>query len=155
MTTILALDLGAKCGYACGTAAKENRKILTGTFAPKIDRFAGGGVRFVKFVEFLSQLHETLGFDRVFFEKVRGHKGVDAAHAYGGYLSHLQVFCEDRGIPYEGVGVGEIKKYATGKGNASKAEVIAAVQSWGFDKVADDNEADAIAVFRYAVEHGA
>jgi len=41
--------------------------------------------------------------------------------------------------------VGTIKRHVTGKRNASKAAVIAAVRARGFDPV-DDNEAGALAI---------
>ena len=57
-------------------------------------------------------------------------------------------------IPYQGVPVGTIKRHITGKGNADKQEVIAAVRERGFSP-ADDNEADAIALLLWAIEtHG-
>ena len=57
-------------------------------------------------------------------------------------------------IPYQGVPVGTIKRLITGKGNADKAAVIAAVRARGFSP-ADDNEADAIAILLWAIEtHG-
>jgi Holliday junction resolvasome RuvABC endonuclease subunit len=43
------------------------------------------------------------------------------------------------------------KRHVTGKGNADKAAVIAAVRSRGFDP-ADDNEADALAILPWAIE---
>ena len=50
--------------------------------------------------------------------------------------------------------VGTIKRFATGKGNADKAAMIAAVRGRGFEP-ADDNEADAIAILLWALEtHG-
>src|SRR3546814_5855938 len=69
-----------------------------------------------------------------------------AAHAYGGFMAQLTAWCEEHGVPYSGVLVGEIKKFATSKGNASKGEMIAATQEWGYSP-ADDNEEDAIAIF--------
>lgn len=71
--------------------------------------------------------------------------GVDAAHAYGGFMGQLTAWCEHHQIPYEGIPVGTIKKHATGKGNAGKEEMIASVQARGHQPV-DDNEADAIAL---------
>ena len=57
----------------------------------------------------------------------------------------VMVFCEKKGIPYEGQHVGTIKKFATSRGNANKDAMLAAVRSWGYEP-ADDNEADAIAL---------
>lgn len=79
--------------------------------------------------------------------------GVDAAHAYGGFMAHLTAWCEHHQIPYQGVPVGTIKKHATGKGNASKAEMIAAAQARGFTP-ADDNHADALALLDWAMAQG-
>jgi len=52
-------------------------------------------------------------------------------------------------VAYEGVPVGTIKRFATGRGNADKAAVISAMQARGFHP-ADDNEADALALLLWA-----
>ena len=54
-------------------------------------------------------------------------------------------------IAYQGVPVGTIKRHITGKGNADKAAVIAAVRARGFNPI-DDNEADALAILLWAIE---
>jgi crossover junction endodeoxyribonuclease RuvC len=56
-------------------------------------------------------------------------------------------------IPYRGVPVGTIKRHTTGRGNADKEAVIAAVRALGFDPV-DDNEADALALLDWALKTG-
>ena len=89
--------------------------------------------------------------DTVFVEEVRRHAGVDAAHAYGGFLAHVTAWCEHHAIPYEAVPVGTIKRHVTGKGNANKDAVITAVTARGYAP-ADDNEADAIALLLWAME---
>jgi hypothetical protein len=86
----------------------------------------------------------------VVFEEVRRHQGVDAAHVYGGLLAVLTAWCEEHGIPYQGVPVGTIKKNWTGKGNASKDQMMEEARSRGLNPV-DDNEADALAIYDYAV----
>jgi Holliday junction resolvasome RuvABC endonuclease subunit len=143
---VLALDLGTTTGWAMLC----NGKVVSGSQSFKLQRFDGGGMRYLRFSRWLAELCDV-GKPipkRVVFEEVRRHIGVDAAHAYGGFLSHLQGFCEQREIPYEGVPVGAIKKHVTGKGNASKAEVIQGVKALGYAP-ADDNEADAIALLLY------
>ena len=47
--------------------------------------------------------------------------------------------------------MGTIKKHATGKGNASKTEVIDAMRALGHP-VTDDNEADALALLHWALD---
>ena len=147
-TIILALDLGTTTGWAL---RQLDGTISSGTVAFKPQRFEGGGMRFLRFKRWLNELRQTAGdIQGVVLEEVRSHAGVDAAHAYGGFLGHLTAWCEQHHIPYQGVPVGTIKKHATGKGNAGKATMIAAAQARGFQPH-DDNEADALALLHWAI----
>ena len=111
-------------------------------------------MRYLRFKRWLTELNQTTdGIDAVYFEEVRRHAGVDAAHAYGGFMAHLTAWCEHHQIPYQGVPVGTIKKHATGKGNAGKAEMISAMRALGHQPE-DDNEADALALLYLAIEQG-
>jgi hypothetical protein len=148
---VLALDLGAATGWALSTS---DGRIVSGTqdFRPR--RFEGGGMRYLRFTDWLLELAMlSRGIGRVVFEEVRRHAGTDAAHIYGGFLGALTSWCEEHEIPYQGVPVGTIKRHVTGKGNADKAAVLAAVRARGFAP-ADDNEADAIAILLWAIETG-
>ena len=147
--TVLCLDLGAKSGWALRSA---DGAITSGTAEFKHDRYSGGGMRFLKFKQWLNQMLEAVGqIDAIYFEEVRRHLGVDAAHAYGGFLAHLSAWSEQHGIAYEGVPVGTIKRHATGRGNAGKAEVICAMQQRGYHP-GDDNEADALALLHWVID---
>ena len=55
--------------------------------------------------------------------------------------------------PYLGVPVATIKRHVTGKGNASKDEVVKAVRARGHAPK-DDNEADALALLDWAISNG-
>lgn len=145
--TLLCLDLGTTTGWALQTTEGMT---TSGRCEFKNDRYQGGGMRFLKFTQFLNQLHAHQPIAVVFFEEVRRHIGVDAAHAYGGFMAHLTAWCEANTIPYEGVPVGTIKKHCTGKGNANKAMMIASVKALGHEP-ADDNEADALALLYWAM----
>jgi hypothetical protein len=117
--TVLALDLGTTTGWALRLG---DRSILSGiqTFRP--GRFEGGGMRYLRFTNWLVEIAmRTHGIRRIVFEEVRRHAGTDAAHVYGGFLGTLTSWCEAHQVPYEGVAVGTIKRFATGKGNADKA----------------------------------
>jgi Holliday junction resolvasome RuvABC endonuclease subunit len=108
---------------------------------------------FLRFKRWLTDLKATLGaIDAIYFEEVRAHKGVDAAHKYGGFVAHLTAWCEHHGIPYSGIPVGTIKKHITGKGNSSKEEVVAAVKNKGFAPI-DDNEADSLALLDFVLNN--
>lgn len=146
---IVSLDLGTTMGWA---AHIDSAPVTSGTVCFKHSRFEGGGMRFLKFTRFLDELHSLQHISHVYFEEVRRHLGVDAAHAYGGFMAHLSAWCEQKKIPYQGVPVGTIKKHATGKGNASKAMVIESVKRRGHQP-SDDNEADALALLYWVLDN--
>jgi len=147
---VLALDLGTTTGWALRTT---DGRILSGTQSFKPGRFEGGGMRFLRFRRWLTETKAAAdGIGEVHFEEVRRHAGVDAAHAYGGFLATLTAWCEHHQIPYAGVPVGTIKRSATGKGNADKAAMLAAMRALGHDP-ADANEADALALLGCVVGH--
>jgi len=145
---IMTLDLGTTTGFA---TCDLRGNITSGTVSFKTGRFEGGGMPFLRFKRWLTDLKATLGdINAIFFEEVRAHKGVDAAHKYGGFVAHLTAWCEHHRIPYSGIPVGTIKKHVTGKGNASKEEVVAAVKKKGFAPI-DDNEADSLALLDFVL----
>jgi Holliday junction resolvasome RuvABC endonuclease subunit len=140
MKTILALDLGTKTGYAL-----HNGAMVSGVWDLKPGRFEGGGMRFLKFRNMLTQMHTASPISEVYFEEVRRHAGTDAAHVYGGLMGQLTAWCEERGVPYQGVPVGAIKKSWTGNGAAKKDLMIQTARDHGFTPI-DDNEAVALAL---------
>jgi Holliday junction resolvasome RuvABC endonuclease subunit len=147
--TILTLDLGTTTGWAL---RPQNGQTAHGFVSFKSQRFEGGGMRFLRFKHWLAEIKTMTGeINAVYFEEVRRHVGVDAAHVYGGLMATLTTWCEHHRIPYQGVPVGTIKKHVTGKGNAGKADVIAAMRALGHP-VTDDNEADALAILHWALD---
>jgi len=147
---IIALDLGTTTGFATYDLLGN---ITSGTASFKTGRFEGGGMPFLRFKRWLTDFKQTLGvIDAIYFEEVRAHKGVDAAHKYGGFVAHLTAWCEHHQIPYSGIPVGTIKKHITGKGNADKQSVIAAVKNKGFTPI-DDNEADSLALLDFVLNN--
>lgn len=150
---VLALDLGTKTGWAISSGTRLQS---SGMQEQKNGRYDGGGMRYLRFRRWLGEMWTLQAFERIYFEEVRNHKGVDAAHVYGGLLAHLTAWCEEQKppIPYEGIPVGTIKKHATGKGNTKKAGMkIAAARLWNSPDgyYEDDNEADALCLLHYAV----
>lgn len=147
---VLALDLGTQCGWAVVT---RDGKFSSGSdrFDPK--RCGGPGKRWLSFREFLTaRAREAGGIQAVYYEDVKAHgPGVQAAHVYGGFLAILEAWCAANNLPLYGVGVGTIKKHATGKGNATKEQMIDAAKTRGV-AVIDDNQADAVALLSYALD---
>jgi hypothetical protein len=147
--TLLALDLGTSTGWA---VSLPGGRIESGSVSLKSSRYDGGGMRYLRFRSWLDGIAAHAGpLGTVHFEEVRRHVGTDAAHIYGGLLATLSAWCEQRGIAYQGVPVGTIKRFIAGKGNADKEAVIAAVRARGFAPDGD-NEADAIAILLWAIE---
>lgn len=145
---ILALDLGQNCGWATMT----NGKMKSGVWDLKPSKFDSHGIRFLKFKRHLEVEIIIGGVEKVYFEGVRRHIGTDAAHAYGGYMSHVLSVCLENSIPYEGVPVQTIKKHATGSGNADKKLMVeTAIKKFKRTNVIDDNHADALWLLDYAL----
>jgi len=146
---ILALDLGTSTGWAL---RGHDGLITSGTASFRPSRYDGGGMRYLRFTNWLTEIDRLSGpVAAIYFEEVRRHVGTDAAHIFGGLLAVLTSWGELRGVPYQGVPVGTIKKYATGQGNAPKQAMIDAARARGFSPT-DDNEADAIAILLWAIE---
>ena len=145
----MAIDLGTTTGWAMRTM---DGQIAHGFASFRPNRYEGGGMRYLRFKRWLSDMrHLATDIHAVYFEEVRRHAGVDAAHVYGGLMATLTAWCEHHNLPYQGVPVGTIKKHATGKGNASKGEVIQSMRAMGHP-VTDDNEADALALLHWALD---
>lgn len=147
--TLLALDLGTTTGWALRCA---DGTVLSDTVSFRPSRYDGGGVRYLRFRAWLEQNAADAGdIAAIYHEEIRRHLSTDSAHVYGGLLATLTAWCEQRGIAYQGVPVGTIKRHVTGKGNADKAAVMAGVRARGFDP-SDDNEADALAILLWAID---
>lgn len=145
---ILALDLGTKCGYALETPSGS---IVSGVWNLTPSKFDSYGQRFVAFKQALTRKHAIWPLAKIYYEEVRAHMAVDAAHVYGGMMATLQTFCLENKIEYQGVPVGTIKRHATGKGNSKKPEMIkAAVRLYSSINVVDDNHADALCILNWA-----
>lgn len=148
---ILALDLMTVLGWA-GRA--RDGAVMYGTHDFKGKGTEGAGMRWLRFRNWLVSIKAEMQPTSIFFEEVKGfppkNRGRDRK-IYDGFETTLCFFCEEHEIPYQGIGVGTIKKHVTGKGNASKDDVIKAVCQLGY-KPDDSNQADAIALLLYAEE---
>ncbi len=147
--TTLALDLGTTTmGFAYGRSVDDLR---CGFWKLKATRFDTVSMRYVRFERQLDELHALIGFRHVVYEEVRRHLGTDAAHLYGGLQATLLRWCEQKGIPAEGVPVGTIKLHWSGRGNASKDQMRLAADERGYAHSGDDNEIDALALAHWFV----
>jgi len=135
---VLGLDLGTRCGWAL---AEGGIIIASGVWDLRPRRFEGGGMRYVRLRRHLAELAPG----RVYFEEVRRHAGTDAAHVYGGLLGVVSGWCEEAGVAYAGMPVGAVKRCATGRGNAGKAQMVAAARlAFSRPDLESEDEADAL-----------
>ena len=135
---ILALDPATNCGWAhtCGQS---------GTWDLSVRRDESGGMRLVRFRSKLRELKELEGIDVLVFEAARhAGPGMQGALVVQSEIQGvLKEWCETESVQYRGYSPSEIKKHATGKGNAKKADMQAAAAE-RFGRSMDDNEADAL-----------
>ncbi len=137
----IAFDLGTTTGFA----TFSDGVITSGTFSNANKRFEGGGMRYLRFRQQITEMILLTKPNVVFFEEVRRHLSTDSAHVYGGMMAMLTSVCEEHAIPYKGIPVGTIKKFATGKGNANKEAMLKAAKDKFTDQnIFDDNQADAL-----------
>lgn len=156
--SILALDLGTKCGYAHYDATTGQRLSGHWDLAPK-KRTESPGMRYIRFEQYLKAWLEAHPVDLIIYEEVRRHMGVDAAHIYGALEGHLQRLCAERDLNLSQTEVGEWKKWAVGKGNAKKPEIqTAAVATFNWwpttekgETLPTEDEADAWCILHWAL----
>lgn len=148
---IAAFDLGGACGWATQIGSELSHGWWKLTTASKKDT---PGTRFSRFRHNITDMLERFTdiTNTLFvYENVCGHRGVKAAHAYGGYRAILLDVLEERGVCGNcyPVNVGEIKRYATSNWKESKEGMIGALETLNIH-VKSDDEADAIWLLLYA-----
>ena len=159
MRTVIGIDPGTHCGFA---VRHPDGDMHSGVWDLSGSRYEGGGMRYVRLHRLLCELLDCIDwgdqpqseFVLVAYEEVHRHLGTAAAHIYGGIVAVITQECEQRGVPYLGIPVGTIKKYATGRGNSGKEAMIAAAlekwpQLWTAQTISSD-EADARWIAEYA-----
>ena len=134
---ILALDPATKMGWAYSGGA-------SGTWDLSIRRDESGGMRLVRLKSKLNEFL-TAGVKLLVYEAARhaAPKMQGALVVQATLQGVIVLWAEENGIEYRGYSPTEIKKHATGKGNAKKGLMIEAARAKGWD-VRDDNEADAL-----------
>ena len=105
----------------------------------------------MRVVRFKSKVKELVGIEGITliaYERPAGmHKAsIMVASEMVGVLKDL---CIEMNINLACYSAQQIKKFATGKGNAGKPEMIEAAKKLGYSPV-DDNEADAIHLYHLA-----
>lgn len=143
---IMAIDLGTKLGFAIGLSKIERSGAVNlKKYAPK------GGTAFQGLFPALDFIKGSDEVESVVVEIIRSHgkDGVKAAHFYGAVLYSLRAWCFENKIPIKYAEVSHIKRFFTGKGNATKQEMVKYARMHKFQPKTFD-EADAIAIWYLA-----
>lgn len=142
MNKILALDVATHCGWCTETAS--------GVWDFSIKKDESSGFRLIRFKSKLKEICLLENINIIVFERSAGfHKNaiIVQAELHG----VLKIFCEENKIEYRAYSASEIKKFATGKGNAKKDAMIKTANEKYSKNVKDDNEADACHIYHLAI----
>jgi len=149
---ILALDLGTTTGYACGSwdGADLSRDSGTITFVPK--RGDSPGMKLIMFNGWVKRKIYDENPDLVVYEMPH-HRGGYATALLNQFVGFVVLWCIEKGVNYHAVHSGTLKKWACGHGRASKEDMVAeAGKLFSGLKILDDDHADALLLYAYAME---
>ncbi len=135
---ILALDIATKTGWCNNTSS--------GVWDFNIKRGESIGMRLIRFRAKINEMIQLERPDVIVYELPAGLFKASIMVA-SEMIGVLKTICEDHAIEYAHESATEIKKFATGKGNAKKEAMIQAAKDLGIE-VIDDNHADAIHLYR-------
>ena len=138
---MLAIDPGTRCGWAhsCGAS---------GTWDLSVRPDESSGMRLIRLRGKLNLIYEAHRFGLLVYEAARNMEHGPAIRVSGEIQGQLKVWCEDHKLDYRGYSPGEIKKFATGKGNAGKDQMLAAAKSRLDYQGHSHDEADAIWILK-------
>jgi Holliday junction resolvasome RuvABC endonuclease subunit len=147
-SSCLALDPATSCGWAVTPE-------ISGVWDLSIRRDESGGMKLLRLEAKLNEVAAsvTAPLKLVVYEAAR-----NALPKMQGSLVHqaklqaiIERWCTEKGIDYKGYSPTEIKRFATGKGNANKEAMKSAAQlKFPSVKILDDNHADALLLLRLA-----
>lgn len=162
---ILGIDLGTNCGYSFHFWRPGQPACVLPQHMGQWDLSAGsydsGAIRFVRLRQFLSAVrpdlvcYEDVKFDPPAISKMNAGAIIarvsTASELLGAFKCTVCTWCEENDIPCTGFKITQVKKRATGKGNANKEAMIAACNEQfgsvldpeGYESSGVDNIADA------------
>lgn len=128
------IDLGSKCGWAYG----QPGRIDVGTWRLKRTGENVGAMTLRLRNHLVELAPDVIGYELITFRST-----AYASQVYGALKSALEEYADGRGVPLIAYTPAQIKKRATGKGNARKPAVKAMAERAMGRKLPDDNAADA------------
>lgn len=162
-TPILALDLSTRTGWALWD---RNGMVTSGVYELKLKRGESPGMRFLRFRAWLTELialgqlapndgfaeRPAFGPGVIAYEQAH-HRGGAATELCVGLVAVVQEQAARQRVEHTAVHTAELKKHATGKGNAGKDMMLeAARKRWRKPNLQSDDEADALCILDWAME---
>ncbi len=140
---ILALDPASTTGYCTETAS--------GIWDLKPKSYESNGMKFIKMKSSIHEIVEAEGVTLIVYEKPGG-RHYNGLRSHANFEGVIVSYCEENNLDYKDYSASEIKKFATGKGNANKEAMIKACEdTYGFKPI-DDNQADAVHLYNLALQ---
>lgn len=133
---ILAIDQASNCGWAITSG-------LYGVWDFNTRKDESLGMKWLRFRAKLEEVCKLEKISIIAYERPAGQHANSVIHS-AKMVGILEAFCEENDIDYRSYSASEVKKHATGKGNAGKPAMIAAAQEKLGYEGKDDNEADAL-----------
>lgn len=133
---VLSLDIASVTGWAVS-------RTEYGTWNFKTRKDESMGMKLIRFRSKLDEMKSILNFNLVVYERPAGMFKASIIHE-AKLIGILEEWCEANKIAYRSYSATEIKKFATGKGNAGKPLMIKAAREKLGYAGSDDNEADSL-----------
>jgi len=141
----LALDPATLTGWALW----DGLTLLSGVWNLNVRRDESRDFRLIRF---RAKLREFDDIGVIYFEAAGMTRFKAAAQVAGQLEGVLFTWAVDNDIPYRSVKPTELKKWATGKGNAPKKRMIQAARELTGYSGNEDNEADARLVLAWSIQ---
>jgi Holliday junction resolvasome RuvABC endonuclease subunit len=133
---ILAIDPASILGWALSNTEY-------GIWDLKTRKDESMGMKLIRLKSKLNEIHKLEDLDLIVYERAAGRHTNSIIHQ-AKLIGIIEKWCEENSIEYKAYSATEIKKFATGKGNAGKPAMVKAAQDkLGYDGE-DDNIADAL-----------
>lgn len=146
---ILAFDCATKTGWAISDGKGKILESGVQDFSKK--RGESNGILFLRFRKWLENLIAMTEPDVIAYERAH-FRGGAATELCVGLQTRVQEVAEAKKILLLPVTTSQLKKFATGKGNAGKEEMISAARVVLNREPIDDNEADAVHIARFTAD---
>lgn len=142
---IVAFDQATVCGFAWQTPEMKLPNVELWNLS--IGSNESKGMKWLRFESRVKERFLSLGVKAVAYELPGGRNTNPIIHS-AKLICVIEKICSELGIDYIELSSSEVKKFATGNGNANKPMMIEyAKKLWGYEGK-DDNEADALHILQ-------